>query len=413
MRKTLTGALILTPIVFIALAFAMLSGPRASCGVGYAPDKLGTLCGFANPADIEYAAGAGVVLVSERRRELGGDGGGISALIVGSNGPTQPWRIWPTGNRRSDHGPVRGLRLLGDPQCTEPPAPHTFSPHGIAARTGIVKGVVRVAVVGHGAREAVEIFDVYGSGRQSRMTWRGCVPLEKNRAADDVVIVGPQEFIVASDVAIARGAEGVFYRIAKRFGSSQGHLAHWRPGKGWRVLEGTVGPTINGLVLSQHGHSVLYSESSTGELKRMGWKRRARKHPRERLRIGGRPDNLNMAPDGKVLLITHLNGAASNLCKFGNLPCRSDWSLLEIDPTRMKATRLLVHNGSSLGEATSVIQVRDYYLFAAAYDDRIGVWRPGPGAAKARAEAQQRKAQAKAPERGKADPRMYNARGGG
>ncbi len=375
-RKILLGAVILTPIAFLAMSLAMLSGPRPDCDPHAARGKVATLCGFENPVDVENAAGARLLLVSQRRRSRDNSGGSIMALTVSASGPSKPWRIWPTGDLKRDIGVRRGLPLLGDPRCNKAPSFDGFSPQGLAARSDVVQGLVRVAVVSHGEREAVELFDVVGRGRKARMIWRGCVPMPGSLAGNDIALVGAQEFIVASDTVVEPGMRGVYYRVFQRFGSTVGHLARWKRGKGWSTLEGTVGPTINGLMLADGGDTVVYSESTTGEIKRMGWRRNALRTPRDRVHIGGRPDNLSLGADGKALLITHLNSVGTTMCKLGNLPCRSDWSLVEFNPNLTEPRQLLRHNGSAVGEVTSVAQMGGYYFFGAAFDDRIGLWRP-------------------------------------
>jgi len=368
--------MILTPIAFLAMALAMLSGPRPGCDPHAPRGKVATLCGFENPADVENAAGAGLLLVSQRRRERDGSGGSIMALTVSRSGPSRPWRIWPTGDVKKDIGRKRGLPLLGDRECGAPPSSASFSPLGLAARSDLIKGVVRVAVVSTGERSAVDLFDVVGRGHRARMIWRGCVRLPTNLAGNDVALMGAQEFVVASDTRIARGLDGAYYRVFQRFGSTTGHLALWKRGKGWSALAGTVGPTVSGVALIDGGSTVLFSEGNTGEIKRLAWKRNALRTTRERVHVGGRPDNLSIGADGNALLITHLNSVASDLCKLGNLSCRSDWSLIEIDPRTMEPRQLLRHNGSAVGEVTSVAQMGGYYFFGAAFDDRIGFWRP-------------------------------------
>ncbi len=368
--------MILTPIAFLAMALAMLSGPRPACDPHAPRGKVATLCGFENPADVENAAGAGLLLVSQRRRARDNSGGSIMALTVSASGPSKPWRIWPTGDQKKDDGTKRGLPVLGDRTCGKAPSPGSFSPRGLAARSDLIRGIVRVALVSEGERRAVELFDISGRGRKARMTWRGCVPLPAKLAGDDVVLVGSQDFIVASDTAVAAGLSGIYYRVFQRFGSTTGHLARWKRDKGWRALRGTVGATISGLALVDGGNTVVFSEPNTGEVKRMHWHRNALKTTRDRVRIGGRPDKLSIAADGKALLITHLNSVATDMCQLGNLPCRSDWSLVEIDTRTMEANQLLRHNGSAVGEVTSVVQMGGYYFFGAAFDDRIGLWRP-------------------------------------
>ena len=47
-------------------------------------------------------------------------------------------------------------------------------------------GRAKLYVVGHGAREAIEVFDVDATGARPTLTWRGCVPMPEGLAANSV-----------------------------------------------------------------------------------------------------------------------------------------------------------------------------------------------------------------------------------
>ncbi|MGH7898460.1 MAG: hypothetical protein ACREQQ_10935, partial [Candidatus Binatia bacterium] len=55
----------LTP--FLLFLAACAGEPRGPCAPNPGPGELGTLCGVANPEDVEAVASAGVVVVSEMR----------------------------------------------------------------------------------------------------------------------------------------------------------------------------------------------------------------------------------------------------------------------------------------------------------------------------------------------------------
>jgi hypothetical protein len=63
------------------------------------------------------------------------------------------------------------------------------------------------------------------------------------------------------------------------------------------------------------------------------------------------------------------------LCALGRLPCRTGWSIFEIDPASLRATLLLHHDGSVVGGVASAAEFDGRFYFGAVFDDRIGVWR--------------------------------------
>lgn len=86
------------------------------------------------------------------------------------------------------------------------------------------------------------------------------------------------------------------------------------------------------------------------------------------------PEADEFAPHGIASAAT--DTAAFLLCGFGRLPCRTGWSLFEIDPATMRATELLHHDGSVVGGVASAAEFDGTTFFGAVFDDRIGVWRP-------------------------------------
>src|SRR5512140_1659091 len=71
------------------------------------------------------------------------------------------------------------------PGCASPPVPTTFQTHGLSIRA-LRKGVSRLLVVGHGAREAIEIFDVVAGADVPTLVWKGCVRMPEGLAGNSV-----------------------------------------------------------------------------------------------------------------------------------------------------------------------------------------------------------------------------------
>lgn len=347
--------------------------PRGACNPEPPPGTVGTICGFANPEDVEVVPAAELLLVSEMRHGRGADGGLLAALPLGvsEQRQTPPRRLWPTGDRTRDVNVAPAP--VGDPSCIEPPAADAFSPHGVASAP-VGPGVVRIAVVGHGAREAIELFDLAGGGKGASLSWRGCVPLPPNTIANDVSLAPDGEIIVSNYMPAMRGLRGLYYTVKSGLGGTTGDVMAWRSATGWRHLPGTAAACPNGVLVSPDGAAVYYAETGSGRISRVQRAGAPAEQKPEHVVIGGNPDNLSLTPRGTILAATHTDGAAFLLCVFGRQPCRTGWSLFEIDPATLRATQLLHHDGSAVGAVASAAEFAGRVYLGSVFDDRIGVW---------------------------------------
>ena len=362
------------PILALALCLAgCATEPRGACNPDPPPGTVGSLCGFSNPEDVEVVPSAGLLLVSQMRR--GSSAGSLAAVPLDPSAQkgALPRRLWPTGDRRRD---VRAAgTLVGDPSCTAPPAPDAFAPHGLTSASTDTAGVVRIAVVGHGVREAVELFDLVGAGDSATMSWRGCVPLPPNMVGNDVSLAPDGEIIVSNYMPVMEGWIGLYYTLKSGVGLNTGDVMAWSREHAWRHLGDTESPSPNGVFVWRDGTTVFYAETGTGRVSRVPRAGASAGHPPEHVSIGGNPDNLSLSPRGTILAATHTDGAAFLLCALGRLPCRTGWSIFEIDPASLRATLLLHHDGSVVGGVASAAEFDGRFYFGAVFDDRIGVWR--------------------------------------
>ena len=71
------------------------------------------------------------------------------------------------------------------PGCASAPSSAALETHGLNIRA-VGPGRSRLYVVGHGAREAIEVFDLDAGGGRPVLTWEGCVPMPEGLAANSV-----------------------------------------------------------------------------------------------------------------------------------------------------------------------------------------------------------------------------------
>lgn len=341
---------------------------------------LGTLCGFSNPEDVAYAPAASLLLVSQMRHPGDTAGGSLAALSLGPEGEpvASPRRLWPPAEATRE-AETRGS--AGGSICTAPPDAARFAPHGLAAGEVGPAGEIRVAVVGHGVREAVELFALRGMGEAAALRWTGCVPLPENAVGNDVWLDEAGSIWVTNYQPALGGLRGLYHTVAGGLGLPTGEVLRWRSSpsslssashsSGWESVPGTRGANPNGLVLMPGGAELAVAFTGSG---RVGLRPLAASGgPAREIEVGGHPDNLTLSSRGTLLVLVHSSGLASLRCRFGALPCASPWKLMEIEPVAGLASERFAHDGSLVGGVASVAEVGKRLYFGAIFDDRIGV----------------------------------------
>jgi hypothetical protein len=222
--------------------------------------------------------------------------------------------------------------------CTTPPTPQSLNTHGLSLRSGGA-GRAKLYVVGHGAREAIEVFDVDATGAQPTLTWRGCVPMPEGLAANSVASF-PDGSLVAT----------VLFLPGKTFLDSvtrkpTGAVFEWSPGDaGFTLVEGTELPANNGIEVSADGREFYVASSGLQTIVAF-----SRGNPARQLRttrpLPFTPDNVHLGPDGRLLTA----GMANDVPECGGPPgpehdiprlaaCPRPTIAVAIDPATMRDT---------------------------------------------------------------------------
>ena len=355
-------------LLLAGLAVACSRGePRGPCQDAASPGAFGTVCGFENPEDVAFVPAASLLLVSQMRHPGIQAGGSLAALPLGAGGePTAPPRkLWPPADPSSAGPPGPGL-IAGQPACTSPPDAGGFAPHGIAVGAPGPDGEIPVAAVGHRVREAIELFALRGAGESASLRWTGCVPMPANATGNDVWLDEEGSVWVTNYQPAVGGLRGLYYTIAGGLGLATGEVLRWRA-ESWETIAGTRGPNPNGLLLMPRTETLAVAFTGSGKvgLRPMGAESRD-------VEVGEHPDNLALGARGTVLTAVHTSGLAMLRCRFGALPCRSPWDLMEIDPGTGDASQRFAHDGSLVGGVSSVAVAGQRLYFGAVFDDRIG-----------------------------------------
>jgi hypothetical protein len=222
--------------------------------------------------------------------------------------------------------------------CPAPPSPQTFESHGLSIRPSGA-GRARLDVVGHGGREAIEIFDVDATGARPTLTWRGCVLMPEGLAANSVASL-PDGSLVATVLFLP--GKSFADSVAKR---PTGVVLEWSPGDaGFTPMQGTELPANNGIEVSADGREIYVASSGLQTIVAF-----SNTNPAVELRttrpLPFTPDNVHMGEDGRLLTA----GMANDVPECGGPPgpqhdiaklaaCPRGTIAVAIDPATMRDT---------------------------------------------------------------------------
>ena len=194
-------------------------------------------------------------------------------------------------------------------QCAKAPEPATFQSHGLHVRaTG--RGRAMLHVVGHGAREAIEQFEVDSTGDVPALRWTGCMPLPAGMAGNSVVALADGAvlttvlFLPGTTFAEAMTGKPTGVVLERRAGQSA-----------FEVVKGTELPANNGIEASQDGREFYVVSSG---LRTVVTYRRG--NPATQLGttrvLPFTPDNVHFGPDGRL----YTAGMAVDVPACGGVP---------------------------------------------------------------------------------------------
>jgi DNA-binding beta-propeller fold protein YncE len=133
------------------------------------------------------------------------------------------------------------------------------------------------------------------------------------------------------------------------------------------VIPGTQTSGANGIAVSGDGRWLFVASFGTGEVIRFD--RSSTPPARETIPVGILPDNIRWTPQGT------LYAAGNNTADFcGQPPCAEGWSVVEITPYTLVATRIAADGGESdLRDASSALRVGDEIWVGTYGGDRLAI----------------------------------------
>ena len=251
-------------LALAGLALGCSRGSRDACQPLPPFGTLGTICGFANPEDVEAVPAAGLLIISEMRGR-DGEGGALVTLVPPL---TSPRPLWPTGDPARDvgTGPLRRVIL---PAPLPAPRGSLFPARDRVGAQTRTRARARRRRGDLGAREAVELFDLVGTGNVARLAWRGCVPLPPDEVGNDLALTLAGDVVVSNFQPTMSGLRGAYYMIRSGLGWPTGDVIVWHAGEGWRHVAGTSAAGANGIAVSPDGKTLFYTETGAGRVARV------------------------------------------------------------------------------------------------------------------------------------------------
>ena len=248
------------------------------------------ICGLHGPEDLVSVPGTRWVIAS------GGEKGTNFYLI---DSTTRKWQALPFSVQAGS----------GTSQCPQAPAAATLQTHGLHIRSS-ARGRAMLHVVGHGARETIEQFEVDLSGDAPTLRWTGCLPLPQGLAANSVVALA--DGTVLATVLFLPGTTFA----ESMTGKPTGVVLERRPGQSaFEVVRGTELPANNGIEASPDGREIYVVSSG---LRTIVSYRRG--NPATRLAttrtLPFTPDNVHLGPDGRL----YTAGMAADVPECGGIP---------------------------------------------------------------------------------------------
>ena len=239
------------------------------------------------------------------------------------------------------------------PDCPAPPSTDDFTTHGLYVEPG--EGpVYKLFVVGHGAREAIEIFEIDTRAALPAATWIGCVVAPDPIGLNSVRGLPDGGFITTNFLPRNSTPEA---RQAMRDGATNGELWEWHTASGWQKVPGSEAAGANGVELSDDGQTLYVAAWGSQSFFRLS--RGATPPVRDEIPLGFRVDNIHWASDGSLWAV----GQAEQ-----------DWKAVKIDPDTLAVRELVSRpNTPEFNAGTALVEVGDTLWVGSFRGNRIAI----------------------------------------
>lgn len=312
------------------------------------------VCGPKNAEDLVQVPGTRWIVASS------GDTTSPFYLIDSRNGAWQ--RVQPQVKRNAK---------MGVPGCQDPP-PAGSNTHGLNIRA-VAGGRSTLYVVGHGPREAIEIYEVDSNGATPVLTWQGCVPMPTGLAANSVASFANGGLVATVLLMPGKSFEDSLAR------KPTGAVYEWKPGtSAFELVKGSELPGNNGIETSVDGLEVFVVSSGFQTVVAF-----SHSNPARQLRttkpLPFTPDNLRRDSTGRLITAGMKNdvpacggppGPGHDLSKLAT--CPRGFLAFYVDPATMN-TQVLAQSEANpaFSNATIALIIDNQYFIGTFSGDRV------------------------------------------
>jgi hypothetical protein len=324
------------------------------------------ICRFHNPEDMELLPDRQTLLVSQ----MGNMEGSLPGNLVAFDTTTQAITLLfsPSSLNTPTELPTEnwGASCPGMPGAE-------FSPHGISL-TQRRDGRWQLAVINHGQRESVEMFELQGNSGQWTLAWRGCVVPTDGIYMNDVALMHDGGFVAShmfdKHSPVVFGMPMGIWQ--SQLGMDTGYVFEWLPSAPgtFRVLEESHGPFINGILINDDNKTVFASVYAKNEIRRLDRLSGKKTGEAEIAQV----DNMAWDPHKNILATSHTGKKLDQLaCKKNpGQTCGFGYTVVRLNPETMASEKLFVHEGGApMGAATVALQAGKHLYLGSFSGDRI------------------------------------------
>lgn len=274
--------------------------------------------------------------------------GGVMVVRVRDR---QPFTVYPATNAKHRHD----TRTY--PACPSPPDTANFTTHGLYVEPGNGP-VFKLFVVGHGARESIEIFEIDTRPATPEATWLGCVIAPDPIGLNSVRALPDGGFLTTNFLSRNSTREAT---QRMREGEQNGEIWEWHTASGWQKVPGSEAAGANGIELSDDGQTLYVAAWGTQSFFRLS----RGKTPVERtdVPLGFRVDNIHWARDGTLYAV----GQATQ-----------GWKAVKIDPNTLEVREMLtMADTPEFNAGTALAEIGDTIWVGSFRGNRLAIF-PAP-----------------------------------
>ncbi|MDZ4730838.1 MAG: hypothetical protein SH820_12950 [Xanthomonadales bacterium] len=280
MNRVLLAVLSSKPLLFALVVCLCWSGAVFAAEDCDSAGEYAFVCGLVNPEDLVLVPNSNWIISS-------GMGAGGALYLVNAGAKT--WSVlYPTDGVQTQ----QDLGLY--PACPGAPDLSAFVTHGLNVQPN-TGGHSTLYVVGHGAREAIEVFAIDATGDMPVLNWKGCILTPDGMAANSVASAADGSLLVT--IPLLTG----FSINEALAGKITGGVFKWLPGEsGFTKIEGSGMPYANGIEVSADGSEFFVASSGMFNVTAFSNTDPARVLRRTKT-FGFIPDNLHLSSEGELI----------------------------------------------------------------------------------------------------------------